>query len=255
MDKVQIFNHYSKVIDQLMEGTNFFKAYFQHPWMLDYSVRGKENPLIAPSLQIHTGATRACIVDDDFDYVVKFDIEEDNYGSACEREVDIYNSAKASGMDRYFAEAEYLGLYQRKIRYYTFDAIDKCCYVYDFDEEGFNNDIEKNLNDLGEMETIMIQIPLYGYRRANGYTCPYASEEEIRSARSIKSPLSGRNAAVAVAFMREYGQTAFEQFTDFALEWEINDLHLNNIGEIDDHFVLIDYSGYHDGMEDDEWDD
>ena len=64
-------------------------------------------------------------------------------------------------------------------------------------------------------------------------------------AQKIHSPMRERNLAVAIDFIREYGQEAYVALSDFMYEENINDLHCGNVGDIDGRMVFIDYSGYH----------
>jgi hypothetical protein len=72
-------------------------------------------------------------------------------------------------------------------------------------------------------------------------------------AKSIQSPLRGRAMQVAVEFIYLYGADEYERFTAFLEDNEINDLHRDNIGELNGQFVLIDFAGFHDGYDECEW--
>ena len=59
--------------------------------------------------------------------------------------------------------------------------------------------------------------------------------------------MRNENLIVAVDFIRQYGEEEYHRITDFLLRENVNDLHQNNLGDIDGHYILLDYSGYHDG--------
>lgn len=239
MDKKAVFNHYSEILDRLLDESDFLKFYLQSPYFLEGKV------FIDDVIRFCYGATRGCFIDDNYDYVVKFDIETDDDGeSCCEREVEIYDRAKAKGLDGYFCEAEYLGTYTHSFKFYTFEAMESafgCCPDGWDDFDGLFMD---NLDDFGEIKTICVSLPLYGYRRAEiipGPTNKFCDEV----VKSIRSPFKG-NYDVATRFYYEYGWDEYVAFSRFALRNRINDLHEWNVGYINNKMCLIDYAGFHD---------
>jgi hypothetical protein len=51
------------------------------------------------------------------------------------------------------------------------------------------------------------------------------------------------NLAIAAAFIADYGTEDYNRLTDFLYDWDINDIHLGNVGEINNRIVIIDYAG------------
>ena len=245
MNKQEIFNHFSVIIDEMLENSLFFDMYFQRPFSFSDMIDGNDYDELPARLLISSGATRTCLIDQDYDWVVKFDVEEDAMGSPCKREVEIYNASKAYALNRYFAEVIYLGTYTRTINFYNFDNIEQNINFFDYDPDFFEQEFAKNEENFGPICPITISIPLYAYRKAERYDSGPVDYATSSLAEKIASPLRSRNIAVATAFIREYGMDEYKAFSQFSLEWDINDLHLNNIGEIDGHFAIIDYSGYH----------
>ena len=93
MNKKEVFNHYSKILDELISNFNFFKTYFQDPFFIDEEVNVEDYPDydFPCDLKIATGATRCCVVDRDYPYVVKMNLSEtENRSDACEDEVSFY---------------------------------------------------------------------------------------------------------------------------------------------------------------------
>ena len=249
MDKIAVFNHYSAVLDNLLDNSVFFDTFLQSPYLLEYNDVSE----IAPSnITLASGVTRACLIDDNYDWVVKFDIAVDGNGeSGCEREMYIYDEAQKRGLGQYFTEVAYLGTYRKTIHFYPIwqieNTFEECLQDY------YPEDFELQFHRLGhrmEMEDIEISIPLYGYRRANEYDCGVVDEQTKSEAQRFASPLRSRNMCVATAFIRDYGLAAYKKMSHFCLEWKINDLHCNNIGGIDGKIVLLDYSGFIDECED-----
>lgn len=249
MNKQEIFAHYSAIIDDLINRSMYFSTYFQNPFYLESNIYGCDYEELPSNIDICDGATRACIIDENYDYVVKFDINEDNYGSACEREEQIYRNAVAYALERYFNEIVYIGSYTRTIEFYPFYQIEQNCDFYGYNENDFDEEIMAHEDEMTIMP-IVISIPLYACRRAEEYDCGPVSNELMVQAQKIVSPLRNRNICVATAFIKNYGMDEYEALSEFALENEINDLHTGNIGEVDGLLILTDYGGYHDGEND-----
>lgn len=243
MDKKAIFKHFSDVIDTLIDSSMWMETWFQRPYCLDSHIDGKEYGELPDNIHIRDGATRACIIDDDYDWVIKFDINDDD-GSACDRERELFRAAKAYALDEYFCEMDYIGTYTKQITFYNIDDIERCCDWYGYDPIEFDLEIMQHEEEM-DLHSIMISIPLYAYRRANYYDYGKLDESLISSAQKIYSPLRAENVAIATAFIQEYGYNEYEAITEFALENDINDIHMGNVGEIDGHLVIIDYAGYH----------
>ena len=248
MNKQAVFSHFSKILDDMIENSSFFSYYFQQPHSLDDIYGSYADVALSENLAIKFGATRGCIVDDEYDYVVKFDIDEDGItGSACEREESIYMRAKEEGFAPYFAEVEYIGSFTKTYMFYDAWRIEQkisYCDYYDFED-----DFMQHEDDYGELRPVTVSIPLYAYRRAQPHWCNnprYEDNEEYKTmARKINSPMRDRNLAVAIDFVREYGEEVYQALSTFMYEENINDLHGGNVGDIDGHLCFIDYSGYH----------
>lgn len=227
MDKQAVFEHYCKVLDDARESSMLFSS------LLIYSYNMEDMHL--GDITVECGATRATVIDPDYDYVVKFDIN--NAQNASEREANVYEHAVQDGMAQYFAEISYLGRYEREIVYFDCDSL----YSGMSDEE-FWNEV-----DGLEPRTMHISFPLYGCKKAScdwrhyGYTTLVERNFFLNK----KSPLSERSTDVAVAFLRDYGKDEYERLADFCEYYGINDLHDGNVGDIDGKIVLIDYGSYY----------
>lgn len=247
MNKHEVFAHFSDIIDNMLHYSLFFCTYFQNPYPAE-NIYGAIDDLAVPeNIAIKFGATRGCIVDEDYDYVVKFDVEEDKYGWACEREEKIYHAAVIEGVSNYFAECVYLGTYHKVIPFYSYSEIERKMDWYDYDGESFDNTFMQIEDELGEIRDIVISIPLYAYPRASRkYHSPSIDTDEIiNKAQKIISPMRDKNLAVAIDFIREYGEDEYQRVSDFMIEQDINDLHTGNFAFINNRYVCLDYSGFH----------
>lgn len=251
MNKQAIFSHFSSIIDRMIENSSFFAVYFQSCYVLEETITGSYNDKAIPeNINIHFGATRGCIVDSNYDYVVKFDAAEDGLGSVCDRECDIYSRAKIKGLEQYFCEPVFLGYYKKVLLFYDSNDVEEYIDWYDyknFSEKNFSLYKEK----LGEPIPITFSIPLYAYPKASSYSFVNIDKNEEQLSMKIidktHSPMSERNMAVAINFIHDYGVQAYYALSDFMIEEYINDLHGGNIGSINDKIVFIDYGGYHTG--------
>lgn len=249
MNKKEIFAHFSEILDDMLYHSLFFDMFLQQPSSIEDIEGSIDDPAVPENIRINFGATRACIVDRNYEYVVKFDIEEDARGSACEREEAIYEQACAEGLEQYFAHPLYLGTYTKEINFYDYYNIDQHLDWYGYDED-FESTFMDHEDEFGPIRPIVISIPLYAYPRASRLHPNYGrgKEEEAKYesiARSVNSPLRERNLAVAIDFIREFGEVAYYNLTNFMYKMDVNDLHMGNIGEVEGHFALIDYAGYH----------
>lgn len=250
--KEQIFKHFSHILDELISEYNFFQYYFQCPYSIDEDILGEyEGGIFANySLDMRFGASRGCIIDNCYDYVVKFDFPDQIEYASCDEELGIYEMAESLGFEKYLARPIYLGNYKKTIHTYTHrDVTDNIIDFYGFNEEEFSDKLQMAVDNWDlEQEEITIEIPLYAYPRAEKYKFPKVESEESSrfiASHSDTSPLLERSTAVAMAFVKEYGEEEFEKFSEFLYERNINDLHTSNIMKIGDHLVLTDYCGFH----------
>ena len=239
MNKKEVFAHYSHIMDDMLHGSLFFSCFFQNPTILDDNVYGDDTEGLPSTISIKFGATRGCIIDDDYDYVVKFDLDPSFGTKACSHELNVFNDAKVWGLDPYFSEVEYLGTYTRIIQFYDYRAIEKhfnwYAYYGDFDE-----DFMKEEENYGDVLPIVISIPLYGYKKASRVNRPRRVDRDFSYG---ASPLA-EHTEVAFLFINEYGTDVFNSLSAFLEEENINDIHGGNIGLVDGHLVIIDYAGY-----------
>ena len=227
------FKYFNDVMDKLLDRSPVLRTYFQHPYSFTDYIEYYD-------VTVFFGATRGCLYTYDYDYVAKFDVEEDYLGgSCCEREVKAYNAAVRYGLDKCFTSATYLGTYQREVEAYSFEDMGDCCE--ECDEVFLRIAQERGL----EMQNYVISIPLYGYEKASEADISFPKTEADREyLASSKSPLTQRDIEVAATFLEFYGKEMYEALTQFCIDYEINDLHNGNIGSVDGRPVIIDYSGY-----------
>ena len=227
-----IFQHYSELIDRMLEENEIFKSYFLEPQCLPSDYK------ITSNAHMTCGITRGCIVDNSFPFVVKFDLYDynsDDFFVSCEEEMKYYQLAKRCGFDKYLAEPIKIGDYKKTInirkRYTCIDS---------FDDDDLNE-----YEEYDEEEEFEIFLPLYAYPRAEIREFKYQDNSSKDNAIK-RSPLAERNQAIAETFIKLYGKDEFVEFSNFLDCCRINDLHGYNCAYIDDKFVLIDYAGYHD---------
>lgn len=252
MNKNEIFQHYSRILDNMLDESLFFDTYFQNRYSME-DIEGSIDDVAVPEgIDICFGISRGCIIDNNYNYVVKFDVDCDNDGgSICERETDFYREAIRKGLEQYFAAAVYIGTYTKTINFYSINEIEKNLNWYDYDPIKFEEDFMKVEDNFGPIIPITISIPLYAYPKANNYCYSNLIEEEEERCKSIarcsNSPLRRRNLQIAMEFIHLYGKDEYERLSDFLELCDINDLHYKNMGFINGNLVIIDYGGYHSG--------
>ena len=251
MKATMIFNHYKNILDELLSESNFFKYYFQAPTSLEEDIYWEDweeecHTLFDNSISIRFGATRGCFIDDTYDYVVKFDLDEAQENGSCSDEILIYDAAAQNGLEKFFAQPIYLGTYTKKIKFYTYsDLYDYFECPEFFDETFFCKKLQSMIEEYNmEKEEITISIPLYAYPRAERYNFGHHSDEEVSSFRATHSdvsPLLERSTSVGIAFVKEYGEEVFEKLSEFLLDHKVNDLHSGNVMSYQNHLILTDY--------------
>lgn len=258
MDKSQVFNHYSHMLDVMLEDTLFFQYYFQSPFSFEECI---EDVCCDPDWFVNCGATRVCLIDKAYDYVVKSNISG---FKACEEEELVYRSAKDFGLEQYFTEPIFLGTYTHTIRFYDATNIETAMDIESdyVDTEWFENKFADYEDEFGELHDIVISLPLYAYPRTchHNYNSTYDSLSNNKKksdyeifVRQHHSPLTERNLAVAIDFIREYGEDEYFRLTDFLYKENVNDLHAGNFGDLNGKFVCFDYGSYHSICCDDEY--
>lgn len=235
--KAEIFSHFSRVLDDLIDRYDFCKYYFQNPFSL-------YNDVYDNGLKLCCGATRGCIVEDDYNWVIKFDLAESGINT-CGKELAIYKDAMEWDIANFFAEPIYLGTYCRTFDFY--DVIEFDSYYDDITICGFENeDFERELKEKEEEEKtpITIELPLYAYPHANPfYPEGILDVEKARKELGV-SPLTERNIVVGYEFAKAYDADEYDLLVSFLEEEGVNDLHCGNIGTIAGKPILIDYCGY-----------
>lgn len=247
MNKTAVFNHFSRILNDTIDSNVFFKYFLQDPYWFDGVVCIDES---IGSLRFNHGATRGCLIDDDYDYVVKFDLEDNGVGSACAQEVEIYQRASKCGMADYLCEAVYLGTFTKTFKFYSQKDIDHVLgYTHPDGWDDFEGDFMEEAANFGAPYDITITLPLYGYPKAAINKTPHCpSYTQIkREIAPIRSPLS-EYTDVGVYFTADWGLEGYVAFGRFCEENAINDLRMENVGWQNGKVVLLDYAGFHDEL-------
>lgn len=243
MTEEEIFHHYEAYLDNLIDNDDYFKYYFQAPWSLEDDIFFDNNS------SIMFGATRGCIIDYNFPYVVKFDLYVDMYddfSNCCQKEADTYLVAQRAHFDNYFVKCGLLGVYHKKVNYYTFeDIMDYGDRIEYSDKE----ELDSNSSTI-EKEDINIYLRLYYYERIDSgfYKDNSYSMNEIMSSNRCKSPLIDKNKNIGYEFIREYGEKEYIEFSRFLRCIGVNDIHSDNVGTKDGHLKIIDWAGFNENF-------
>lgn len=162
-------------------------------------------------IKVCEGATKICLVPADSDFVFKINIVDD-FTDYCENEADNYTAAVKAGKSKYFLETRYF----------------------------------KTLNEFGVCFAIYIQPKI---EEISSLIDSDDDEESLAKSSWYDSPAAeDMSPAWVNNFIKEYGETEFNELLDFCDQCHINDLHSGNIGYVGGRPVIFDYAGYGDYM-------
>ena len=68
MNKSAVFSHFSHILDNMIENSLFFDTYFMDPVGIEDIEGSALDEAIPANICINFGATRGCIVDENYDY-------------------------------------------------------------------------------------------------------------------------------------------------------------------------------------------
>ena len=144
MNREEVFKHYSHILDTLIDDTLFYKYFFQNPFCLNDDIYGCFNK----PWNIHFGATRACVEDETYPYVIKTNLQD---FTACEDEEEAYRDAVNEGLENRLYDALYEShsyeeyLSNAKSKRYTLSRIKRICiYIL----LGITKDLKNNLQNV-----------------------------------------------------------------------------------------------------------
>lgn len=243
MNRKEIFNHFSILLNDMIDNSSFLKYYFQEPFYLRDGEKSFEE-----TCNIYSGATRGCLVDKNFSYVVKFNLMDEESGlfyTSCQKEQCIYSAAEKENLQDSLLKPVFIGNFRKTFEFYNFTDIND--FLYDEGEEDLVNcyfdDFEK-FEGL-PLEIINIEIPLYAYPRAERIDANfYGSKDSCITAKNSVGPLSEYADTVGAKIIDDYGEDYFFALQDFLESFEVNDLHSGNIMRLNEKVVISDYAGY-----------
>ena len=164
------------------------------------------------NLSMNYGATKYCLIDNQGDYVIKWD-KDTSYGDT-ERECEVYQKAIEKGIAFLFPQTEILCringvaiVIQRKVDY--------CHGNMSYEQE---NKLSYQCRTVNMDMVIKVDHNIYRSRVPRLW---------IKSLICI------------------YGKKITKLFEEFTHEQEINDLHSNNVGYLNGKPIVLDFSGYH----------
>lgn len=235
----EIFNHFKALMDEELDNSYDFRLFM---WAPD---NDDGHTFETADAYITTGATRAAVIDEHYDWIVKFTICEDGRNEdLCEIENDIYHDAMAEGIEMCFTRPVYLGRYEYSWVGPDIGYVQDRIYCHDEPVAEAVNEVREIY---GETDNT-IHAYLYAYPKAKlGSFDRKVSDVSLEKVKSDRSPLSDRFPKIAAMFLEEYGEDIYRRLTDLCVYDHVNDIHNGNIGFINNKIVLIDYAGYHDG--------
>ena len=167
-------------------------------------------------VRISDGASKICLVFNDFDFVVKWSTEGE---SEAMQEVNFYNEAKAQNLDKFFPMTEY---------FFSHNGIDFVVQEkITIQAEDVYGDYLEYLSNIGKtVPRNMINKVQKDLNKVSGYT------------RNI-------NRIWIACLLSIYGKRATKALCKFVQDHDINDLHGSNVGFKGNRPIILDFSGYH----------
>lgn len=163
--------------------------------------------------EMHSGATRICVYHKDWDFVLKFD-EAYRTTAYCSLECYHYEMAKAYRVEKVLLPIE---------RVVTFDNGLKIYRQIKF---------TTGWNDLSPKDNKTLR----------------SAYEQVRRSKSFKKIHDGMNYGTHEYWIARvtqlYGKKFMRSLEDWISQYQINDLHMGNIGLLNGVPVLLDYAGY-----------
>lgn len=167
-------------------------------------------------VRISDGASKICLVFNDFDFVVKWSTEGENEAM---QEVNFYKEAKAQNLDKFFPMTEY---------FFSHNGIDFVVQEkITIQAEDVYGDYMEHLSNIGRtVSRNMINKVQKDLNKVSGYT------------RNV-------NRIWIACALSIYGKKATKALCKFVQDHDINDLHGANVGFKGNRPIILDFSGYH----------
>lgn len=181
-----------------------------------------DNKTATDKMRIYSGSTRICVVCDDWNFVLKANIDRCDKINYNESELFIYDKAVKYGVDEFFAwcqpSVEFYGL--------KFIAMEFC----DVDEDRLSDEISSD--------------SYQNYCRQHGY-----DPKDVNSEEEYFDSISDKDFSSPEMVM-DYVRTKYEcnkkfsAFEDFLEKFGVNDCHSGNWGYRGKNLVVTDYAGF-----------
>lgn len=224
-----IINEYTNYVNTLINDFGFGKVLDDIANYRDWLCQFRDS-LLDAGYHINSGACRAVIFHDDWDYVIKFGKSDDQMydedGNTlgtmdyCANEEFLYREATKLGLADYFAECLFLGEFgEDQVKLYLMTRCE--C-------------------DADRVSSGSYEAAFRVYCEENGYDHEHASDDVYEEF----SDYYCEDDDDIFEFAREQWGSIVEQVKDFCYKMGINDTHCGNWGFISDRLVLIDYAGY-----------
>ena len=232
MERREIFEHFSQLLDNMMRDNEFWKIYFQSPYTLI-----NENDIPYP---LRFGISRGVYIDDSFPYIIKWQLTGDD--QECSQEEYVYNQACGHHLEQYFAEPTYLGTYYRNVITFSMDDYSEMSNDSYYPKDSEFNSTIITMEEFGyERSSQQISVHLWAYPRAHSY--PW-QQHDLRSVKvSDEICYDVWRLPVAQLFTLLLGEDKTIELYQFLEENEVNDVHELNVMELDGRPVITDYAG------------
>ena len=174
-------------------------------------------PEIMKDIRFCDGVSKICIVFTKQDVVIKWSV----YGNEAEREVEMYERAKAVNLDKFFPKTEILCEHNGVV-FVRQEKIDFSC-------REINNNTANKFKRISKTATPKIINKMDKQFKKADHGAGYRRDLDTMWAK------------MAIVL---YGKKACKALSDFVQENGINDLHQSNLGYKNGKPIILDFSGY-----------
>lgn len=208
-----------ELLNELYENFETFRTFINEPSSYRFEEFGDEfqNYGDTDEIEVEWGATKGVLMEIDTDYVIKIPFIEEHDFDYCAYEETVLEEAAERGLEEFFAETESVGEYHG-VPIYKMERVE---VNYDKLLSKYGEEYSKSCKKSGTL---------------------YSEVEMTRRFESF-------DGEYYIDFFNELffekGKKKIEELTYFLSDFDVNDLHIANMGvNSNNEVVFIDYSGY-----------
>ena len=212
-------NRIFELLEDLYENFETFKTFIEEPYSYRFEEFSDEFCNYGDNSELHIdmGATKGVLIEVDADYVIKIPFIEEHDFDYCAYEETVLEEAVERGLGEFFAGTESIGEY-RGLPIYKMERVEV---------------------DYGRL------FSKYGEEYSKSCKRSGTPYSEVEMTRRFESFDGEYYFDFFNELFFEKGEKKIKELIYFLSEFDVNDLHIANMGvDSNDEVVFIDYSGY-----------